>query len=147
MFGKENSSEFIHRNTKTYREGPEDGWQRSGNTQKFEQKFAKKSYTMPSGKIVWVQGSEDKALTILLNDYAESDIVVDDERIARMIGKIYYKGLDGKVHRYIPDIYIVSERKVVEVKSSFTYKIQQKTNMLKEQAVLEAGYRFQFMII
>lgn len=145
MFDK--PSEFIYRNKPNHRQNNEDGWMRSGNTQKYEQKFAKKSYTFPSGKIVWVQGSEPQALTILLNDYAESDIVVDDDAIARMIGKIYYTGLDRKIHRYIPDIYIISERKIIEVKSSFTYKIQQKTNELKEKACLEAGYRFQFMII
>ncbi|MCK9574579.1 MAG: hypothetical protein WC979_01600 [Candidatus Pacearchaeota archaeon] len=148
MFEKDKPSEFVHRNTKTYREGPDDGWMRAGEIKKDDgNRFIKKSYTFPSGKHVWVQGSEPKALDILLNDYAESDIVVDDDAIARFIGKIYYKGLDGKDHRYIPDIYIISERKIIEVKSSFTYKIQSKTNNLKELACLKAGYRFEFMIL
>lgn len=143
-----NGEDFIHRNTKSFREGPEDGWLRSGQQSKeYDKRYAKKSYMFPSGRTEWVQGSEDKALDILLNDYAERDIVVDDDKIARYIGKIYYTGLDRKIHRYIPDIYIISERKVIEVKSSFTYKIQSKTNLLKEKAVLEAGYRFEFMII
>jgi len=147
MFDKDKPSEFVHRNSKPYREGPEDGWIRSGNkTDPNAKRYRKKQYTMPSGKIVYVQGAEDKALNLLLYDYRESDILIDDDKIARQIGKIYYRGLDGKNHRYIPDIYIISERMIIEVKSSFTFKIQEKINRLKELACLEAGYRFQFMI-
>lgn len=147
MWDKDNASKFIHRNSKSYREGPEDGWIRAGNNKPTDERFAKKSFTFPSGKIVYVQGSEDKALQILLNDYKESDIIVDNNKIARQIGKIYYTGLDKKLHRYIPDIYIMSERKIIEVKSKFTYKIHEKRNHLKKLACLEAGYRFEFMII
>lgn len=148
MFDKDKPSEFIHRNTKTYREGPEDGWGRRDNSpiNPKDNRFGYKQYILPSGKIVWVQGSEDKALNKLLLEYRESDILIEDDKITRQIGKIYYTGLDGKTHRYIPDIYIISERKIVEVKSSFTFKIQEKTNRLKQHACLDAGYRFEFMI-
>jgi len=146
MFDKDKPSDFVHRNTKSYREGPEDGWIRAGNNKSVDKRFSKKPFTFPSGRVVYVQGSEDKALGILIQDYRESDILVEDDRIARQIGKIYYKGLDGKTHRYIPDIYIMSERKIIEVKSQFTFKIHEKTNRLKERACLEAGYRFEFMI-
>jgi len=147
MFDKDKPSEFVHRNSKSYREGPEDGWIRAGNNKTPDKKFAKKAFTFPSGRVEFVQGSEDKALRILLYEYDERDLMVDDDKIARQIGKIYYRGLDGKTHRYIPDIYIISERKIIEVKSQFTYKIHEKTNKLKELACLEAGYRFEFMII
>lgn len=146
--GFDNNEEFVHRNSKPFINGNDDGWLRSGQQHKeYDKRYTKKSYMFPSGRTEWVQGSEDKAIDILLNDYDERDIVVDDDKIARMIGKIYYTGVDRKIHRYIPDLYIVSERKIIEVKSSFTYKIQLKTNKLKEQAVLEAGYRFEFMIL
>lgn len=147
-YDNDHLSKFVHRNTQTYREGTDDGWIRSGTqTKQYDIRYAKKSYQMPSGKIIWIQGLENKALDILLNEYKESDIIVNDDQIARMTCKFYYIGLDKKIHLYIPDIYIVSERCVIEVKSPFTYKIQLKINKLKEQAVLAAGYRFKFMIL
>lgn len=112
-----------------------------------DKRFFKKSYRMPSGKIVHIQGSEDKAITILLQKYRESDLIIEDEPIERSVGTIFYKGIDGKTHRYYPDIYIRSENMIIEVKSSYTYRIHEKTNKLKEAACLSAGFRFKFMII
>jgi len=35
---------------------------------------------------------------------------------------------------------------IIEVKSSYTFKIHKKINKLKEQACLNSGYRFKFII-
>lgn len=112
-----------------------------------DKRFYKKVYYMPSGKSVLIQGNEDKALNQLLQKYDESNLIVEDKNIENCIGIIYYKGLDGKTHRYYPDIYIRSENMIVEVKSSYTYKLQEKTNKIKELACVNAGYRFKFIII
>lgn len=131
-------------------------WPKFGNDQELikkrrtegtDKRFFKKPFQMPSGKIVMVQGAEDKALMNLLMTYRESDIVVGDEDIESAIGRIFYKGLDYKTHRYYPDIYVRSENMLIEVKSSYTYKIHEKINKLKEQACLASGYRFKFMIM
>ena len=114
--------------------------------QETDKRFYKKSYQMPSGKIVMVQGNEDKALTKLLMEYDETNIIVGDEAITNAIGIIYYKGLDGKQHRYYPDIFIRSENMIIEVKSPYTYKLQEKTNELKKAACLSSGHRFKFMM-
>jgi hypothetical protein len=116
-------------------------------TESADARFFKKPFYMPSGKAVMVQGSEDKALRKLLQKYNETDIIVEDAAIENAIGRIFYKGLDGKTHRYYPDIYIRSANMIVEVKSSYTYKIQEKTNKLKEAACIAANFRFKFMIM
>lgn len=108
--------------------------------------YANKEYTMPSGKTVLVQGYEDRALDVLLEKYSESDILVDRRDIRERIGQITYE-LEGKTHQYIPDIYIISENLVIEVKSEWTYRINKDVNLLKRDAVLTKGISFEFMIL
>ncbi len=60
--------------------------------------------------------------------------------------RIWYIAEDGKKRKYYPDIYIISEQKIVEVKSIWTYKKELGRNLLKEKACLKAGYDFKFMI-
>lgn len=106
-----------------------------------------KEYIMPSGKIEYIQGYEDLAIHELLEmGYEEDDIVIQpgDDTF-----KIKYKSYDGKNHRYFPDIYIKSENLIIEVKSPWTYngkKEYLKSNLLKQQACLNAGYNFEFLI-
>jgi hypothetical protein len=109
--------------------------------------FNSKEYVFPSGRKISVQGYEGKAINVLLQDYAEEDIIVDKKEIKKLIGKIEYVDVNGKTHQYIPDIYIVTERKVVEVKSEWTYKINLETNLKKREAVLSKGISFDFMIL
>ncbi len=66
-----------------------------------------------------VQGYEPQALDELLETYAESDLIIKEKNIEKEIGPIMNK-LDGKARRYYPDLYIRSENKIVEVKSSYT---------------------------
>ena len=107
--------------------------------------FRYKDYIFPSGKTVKIQGYENRALDILLKTYSEDDIVVG-RKILKITGDFIYK-LGDKIHRYYPDIFIVSENKIIEVKSSFTLDRQSNTNELKKNSVLEKGYRFEFMIL
>jgi len=108
--------------------------------------FSSKEYKMPSGKIVKVQGYEDKALDILLDKYDESDLIVKDSDIEKAIGKIEYLDND-KIRRYYPDIYIISENRIVEVKSDYTFNKEFNINILKRQACINMGLNFDFMIL
>jgi Zn-dependent M32 family carboxypeptidase len=101
-----------------------------------------KEYTLPSGKIIRVQGYEDKALNTLLQSYDEEEIVTQ----RKLIPAIWYYTLDGVRHRYYPDIFIPKDNLIIEVKSKFTMSMQKEKNMLKEQATKNAGYDFKFMI-
>jgi hypothetical protein len=105
-----------------------------------------KKFTMPSGKIVKLQGYEPKALAELLKNYQEDDIVIGVKEINKSVGKIIYMSVDGK-HRYIPDFYIKSINTIIEVKSEFTYNINKIHNELKRQACLDLGFNFNFIIL
>jgi len=106
-----------------------------------QQKYRWKNYTMPSGKTVKIQGYENLALDILLKTYGEDDLIVE----RKSIPKIKY-GTDLK-HHYIADIFIPKENRFIEVKSSYTFKKYLVINLLKEQAAIDAGYVFDFMIL
>jgi len=106
-----------------------------------------KNFTMPSGKIVKIQGNENYGLNILLKKYQESDIIIGRKNIENEIGKIYYISTDNKSHIYYPDIYVKSDNKIFEVKSNFTYKIHKEVSELKKQAILQKNIAFEFMII
>lgn len=98
-------------------------------TQRNAKKY--KEYTLPSGKVIKVQGYEPFALNDLLKIYKEEDIITERKDIPR----ITYK-TDDKTRYYFPDIYIKSINKIIEVKSTWTYKcktdcIQQKGDATK----------------
>lgn len=108
--------------------------------------FKKKSYRLPSGKIIEIQGYEGFALDILLKKFNESDLIVNDSDIQKLTGKIMYEHND-KTRRYYPDIYIIPENKIVEVKSKYTYTKDLEINNLKMKACIDLGFSFEFMII
>ena len=105
-----------------------------------------KDYTMPSGKIIKVQGYEDLALDILLKTYNEDDIVCG-QPILKITGDIFYEDKNGNKHMYIPDIYVKSTDTIYEVKSQYTYEIHLDDNLRKQEACLKAGHKFEFIIL
>jgi len=109
--------------------------------------YSWKTFRFPSGKEVRVQGYEDRVLQDLLEKYHEDDIVVKNAEIEEIVGKIWYKGEDGKNHRYFPDIYVKSENLVVEVKSKWTFEMHKSINLLKEQACKDMNLNFKFHIL
>ena len=52
----------------------------------------------------------------------------------------------GAQYRYYPDIYIPSQKKIIEVKSPYTYQKQEEQNECKKKYVLGDGYQFEFWI-
>lgn len=107
--------------------------------------FKKKEYIMPSGKSVNIQGYEDKALDVLLKEHKEENLIIGAKNIREKIGEIYYED-KGIQHRYFPDIYIISENKIVEVKSTWTYAKYKNINILKKNACLSRSINFEFII-
>jgi predicted nucleic acid-binding Zn ribbon protein len=104
-----------------------------------------KEYVLPSGRVVKVQGFENLALDKLLETYKEEDLIIGTKEIKSVIGRIDYI-FEGKTKIYHPDIYIVSENKVIEVKSTYTIKVDVEKNEAKRKAVLDKGMNFEFMI-
>jgi hypothetical protein len=106
-----------------------------------------KEYTMPSGKIVKLQGYEPQVLTELLKIYSEDDIVIGVKEIFKYTGRIKYLMIDGSEHTYYPDFYIKSTNTIIEVKSQWTFDKWKEKNLAKEQACLQQGLKFDFKII
>jgi len=110
----------------------------------FSRRYGYKDFQFPSGKIIRIQGYENIALEELLEKFEEKDIFVGKE-IINEVGKIHYHE-NGVEHRYFPDIFIKSINTIFEVKSQFTYKQKKKRNLLKMNACLEKGLKFEFLI-
>jgi len=106
-----------------------------------QQKFKTRKYTLPSGKQVNIQGYEDRALDELLPIYGEDDLLIGSSQTPK-ITYVY----DGKKRIYFPDIYIISKNQIVEVKSTWTFKIDEEKNLAKEKASVDQGFLFAFMI-
>lgn len=96
-----------------------------------------KTYITPNGEVRKVQGYEPRALDILFKTHklAESDVITDRGAVPR----ISYNS-NNKLHYYFPDIYIPSQNKLIEVKSSWTVKLHSATNCLKWNASVASGY-------
>ncbi len=103
------------------------------------------NFVFPSGRTVRVQGYEPQVLAELVDIYDESDIVTDNAEINNLIGFTTYT-YEGRERKYYPDIYIKSEKLVIEVKSSWTYNNELSKNLLKRQAILDKGYNFKFIV-
>jgi hypothetical protein len=105
--------------------------------------YQRKEYTLPSGKIISFQGYENFALDELLFEekISEDDIVTS--RV--MVPEIWYYDENNKEHRYYVDIYIKSQNRCIEVKSSWTN--QQKNYVLEKKNASESlGYKYDLWI-
>lgn len=114
--------------------------------QRMETMFKYKDYELPSGRIVKLQGYEPQVLTELLKTYSEDDIIVGVKEMNAAIGRIKYT-LNEKESTYYPDFYIKSTHTIIEVKSKWTYEKWKEKNLAKEQACLQQGFNFEFIIL
>ena len=105
-----------------------------------------KEYKLPSGKVVKVQGYENFALDILLKKYNEDEISITYADIKDEIGTINYL-LESQSKIYLPDIYIKTDNKIIEVKSKYTYLIEESKNIVKKETCISMGIDFEFWII
>jgi len=105
-------------------------------TQRNAKKY--KEFKMPSGEIRKVQGYEPFALTDLLKVYTEEQIKTDRNDVPR----IQYE-VDGKKMYHFPDIFIPHEKKIVEVKSTWTYNCKTDNIQLKKKSTEEQGFAYE----
>ena len=103
-----------------------------------------KEYVFPSGRIEKVQGYEPFALNDLLEkeNIDENDIVLGVNNVP----EIWYNDENNKKHRHYVDIFISSQNKCIEVKSSYTKKINSHNIFLKQDAAKKAGYNYELWI-
>jgi hypothetical protein len=105
--------------------------------------FKKKEYLFPSGRKEMIQGFEHFALNDILNDNVlEADIVVGEDKVP----EIWYFDNDGIKHRHYVDIFIPSQNKCIEVKSSWTLKLHKQKVTLKKQEALKLGFNYEIWV-
>lgn len=103
--------------------------------------YKTKEFISENGKKFIVQGYEDIALKELLKEYSDNDIVMGK----KLVPKITYL-FNNKNKYYYPDIYIPKDNKIIEVKSTWTYKVQEERNILKATHTKNCGYNYEFWI-
>ena len=120
--------------------------QDSKNLDKLIKKSTYKKYII-NNKEYYLQGYEDYVLfDILLKQYNITDICIFNSDIEKYTGKIYYE-IENKKHKYYPDFFIISENKIYEVKSEYTYNSGIIVNTLKKDACINKGIDFEFIIL
>jgi len=102
--------------------------------------YRNKDYVLPSGKVIKVQGYEDWACDDLLMHYQEQLLYFGKD-----VPSFRYNYM-GRERLYHPDIYVPSEKLIIEVKSVFTFGDSFPRNNAKREAVIGNGYAFQYMI-
>ena len=102
-----------------------------------------KNYVFPNGITIKVQGYEPKALDELIHEgYNSSDIVTERSKVPT----IWYNDERFKKHRYYVDIYIPKINKMIEVKSTWTYKKKKDNINLKANECIKHGYIYEIWI-
>jgi len=97
-----------------------------------------KEYTLPSGNKIQVQGYEPLALDILINEWKVEEENIITERTK--VPEIWWKDKGDKSHRYYTDIFIPSKNLIIEVKSTWTYKIEKDITQRKLLSANDLGY-------
>jgi hypothetical protein len=103
-----------------------------------------KEYTFPSGRIVKVQGDEPFALDelIYIENINENDIIISRSNVP----EIWYEDEDGIKHRHFVDIYVKSQNRCIEAKSTWTAKMKKDCIFLKQQAGKELGFNYEIWV-
>lgn len=107
--------------------------------------YRKKTYILPSGKELICQGYEPFALDKLIKEenISEEDIVTG----CKNVPLIWYNDEQNKKHRHYVDIYIPSQNRCIEVKSTWTARKDKKDNIyLKQNAAKELGYKYEIWV-
>jgi hypothetical protein len=107
-----------------------------------------KNYILPSGRIVRIQGYENYGIEFLLNKgIDEKDIIIGNKEIEKEIGLFFfYDTKKKKERRYFPDIFIKSENKIYEVKSTYTMKLDIDLINMKKESIINRGFNFEFLV-
>jgi hypothetical protein len=102
-----------------------------------------KTYIMPSGKEVRIMGYEPQYLNKLLLEHAEDEIAVGAENVP----VIQYVDSAGNRRKYFPDIFVQSTNTLYEVKSEYTFTVDEEINLLKHHHAKLAGFNHIIVIL
>lgn len=109
----------------------------------FKNQYRKKKFIFPSGTIILCQGFEHFALRDLFaKNVDEKDVACGDHGTIPTIEYFF----DGKKRKYYPDIFLLKENRIIEVKSTFTMNSAFEKNMAKRDACISKGFKFEFWV-
>lgn len=103
-----------------------------------------KEYKFASGNTIKIQGYEGFAL-----DYLVTTEQVNENNIitgAKNVPTIWYYDANNKKHRHYVDIYIPTQNRCIEVKSTWTAEKKKDAIMLKQKAAKELGYNYEIWV-
>ena len=103
-----------------------------------------KEYKFPSGRIDKVQGYENYALDELIINEKINEIDINIG--CKNVPTIWYNDENGKKHRHYVDIFIPSQNKCIEVKSTWTAEKKKDNIFLKQNAAKELGYKYEIWV-
>ena len=102
-----------------------------------------KEYVFPSGNKINVQGYEHYALDKLIKEKInENDIITKKTEVPELW---YIDDLNEK-HRHFVDIYVKSQNRCIEVKSTWTLKKNKEKVLLKQKSAKELGYKYDIWV-
>jgi hypothetical protein len=104
--------------------------------------FTTKTYIYPSGKEIQCQGYEPFALDDLIKNIDEDDIITG----CKNVPTIWYCDTLGKKHRHYVDIFVYSQNKCIEVKSTWTLKKTKSNIFEKQEAGKKLGYEYEIWV-
>lgn len=103
-----------------------------------------KTYTLPSGKMIDIQGYENFALDYLFYDkgWKEEEFCIGVENVPL----IKYTTSDDKERKHFVDIFIPKKHFCIEVKSRYTFDINLEKNLAKMEAAKKMGLKYQIWV-
>lgn len=105
--------------------------------------YNKKSYLLPSGKTIFIQGYENFMLDHLLSDEKINEYDIFTKR--NEVPEIWYNDKTQKRRRHYVDFYIKSQNRCIKVKSTFIN--QEKNNVFeKQKAAKDLGLKYEIWI-
>ena len=115
--------------------------------EQFMEKISKRAYkiktfSFPSGKQIKCQGYEPFALDELVKLQEEDNIITG----CKNVPTIWYNDNSGKKHRHYVDIFIPNENKCIEVKSTWTFRMNKDNIFIKQNAAKELGYDYEIWV-
>lgn len=106
--------------------------------------YCNKSYIMPSGKLLSIQGFENLCLDDLLykENIDENDIINERTKVP----ELWYEYENGESKRHYVDFYIPSQNRCIEVKSTWTFEKNKEKVLAKQEAAKALGLKYEIRI-
>ena len=106
-------------------------------------RFKRKIYKTPTGQLWDLQGYEHLVAPKLIEEYGEENIIPELKEVPR----IQWVDENGQMHYYFCDFYVEPHKLVVEVKSTWTQKVDDEKIQRTRRAANDLGYAFRLIVV